>query len=1168
MKSRINTSVTALITAFFVLLTVLPAVYADENTVYISTAAEFAEFSKNCTLDTWSRDKTVNLMCDIDFSGCDFLPVPTFGGVFNGNGYTVSGIKLNKKGAHYGVFRYVQQGAEILNFNVSGEFVPEGSKSYIGGIAGENSGNIEMCSFNGTVNGENVVGGIAGNNLDSGKIISCTSAGNISGENSTGGIAGKNSGFISGCTNNSLVNTVYEEKKKSISDIETDKDAIIENYRNKAEENEDESVFGHTDTGGIAGYSSGIIQGCVNKAPVGYRHIGYNVGGIAGRQSGYLLGCKNNGFIQGRKDVGGIAGQAEPYILLSASGTTLNDLKTELDNLDIMVNRFITDADNLGDDTELSFDGISDYTKDARDSAEFLANSGTDFVDENLDEINAWTAILSNTFDKLIPVFESFEDGSGDLKDAFDEISDTLDDIGIYAPDLKKETEDISSAVSRISKSVKSMKEAFSKLKLAESDLSEAVRISNMTDVTAALRGISEAVDDIVNAKREIKLSISEIEDIFASKPENFENIGINAKEIAENLKNIKNNISVVISSLEKISDSICTVAKNTEIDFKELKFVSDEIEEAAESLDDAMYYLSSGLENLSGGLGAFSDKLSDYLDDTAEQLNTAKDRLADGMDSLSYAVDDIENAISDMKAILSDLSDEDAIEFIKLGDDFKNAGENLFDSLSGISDEIEILKNTLSSGKNKITADVTALSNQFNLIMNMLIGELDEIKNENGGISERFFDASDEDIESTKQGKIEDCFNSGRVCADRNTGGIAGAMAVEYSKDPEDDIEKPDTLNFTYRSKAVLQSCVNEGEIIGKKDCAGGITGFSEIGTVYRCENYGNTESTDGGYAGGIAGKSESAIRKSYSKSRVSGKRCVGGIAGKSEVITASCSISGVSGEENIGAVCGSTENLDLLYQNFYIDKGIGAVDGISYKEKAEPVSFDDLKNISGIPERFISFSVTFTADKKTVAVRNIKYGESTSKIKYPEIPEKKGYFGKWQQPECETVTENIDLICEYSPYITVLSSCEKNEKGKLPLAVCEGEFTDAAELHITETEETLPEMNGGNFRIYSVELTNTDIEDNEPVKIRILNENRNNVTVWRLDGGKWEKLKTEDNGKYVITEVLGAKSTVCIRYGNKSFKLLLTVILLSVFVCIIVTVAAVLIKRKKRSK
>ena len=73
-------------------------------------------------------------------------------------------------------------------------------------------------------------------------------------------------------------------------------------------------IFSGEDTGGIAGYSDGVIIGCSNYGRVGYEHTGYNIGGIAGRQSGVVTSCTNIGTVYGRKDVGGIVGQMEPYI--------------------------------------------------------------------------------------------------------------------------------------------------------------------------------------------------------------------------------------------------------------------------------------------------------------------------------------------------------------------------------------------------------------------------------------------------------------------------------------------------------------------------------------------------------------------------------------------------------------------------------------------------------------------------------------------------------------------------------------------------------------------------------------------------------------------------------------------------------------------------------------
>ena len=77
--------------------------------------------------------------------------------------------------------------------------------------------------------------------------------------------------------------------------------------------------------------------------------MGYNVGGIVGRQGGYISGCVNHGQILGRKDVGGIVGQAEPYIVLMYSSDSLQDLDTALNDMQGLVNNMLDDIDYTTD---------------------------------------------------------------------------------------------------------------------------------------------------------------------------------------------------------------------------------------------------------------------------------------------------------------------------------------------------------------------------------------------------------------------------------------------------------------------------------------------------------------------------------------------------------------------------------------------------------------------------------------------------------------------------------------------------------------------------------------------------------------------------------------------------------------------------------------------------
>ena len=57
---------------------------------------------------------------------------------------------------------------------------------------------------------------------------------------------------------------------------------------------------------------NGVVKGEVHGNVSGIMNAVVNVGGIVGRTDGFVSGCINQGAVYGRKDVGGIAGQAEP----------------------------------------------------------------------------------------------------------------------------------------------------------------------------------------------------------------------------------------------------------------------------------------------------------------------------------------------------------------------------------------------------------------------------------------------------------------------------------------------------------------------------------------------------------------------------------------------------------------------------------------------------------------------------------------------------------------------------------------------------------------------------------------------------------------------------------------------------------------------------------------
>ena len=357
--------VLAALLSLCMLLAVLPgaALAADQpqkQTIHIATAQDLLNLAESCRLDSWSKDKLVVLDADIDLTGVEFEGIPTFGGEFQGGSHRITGVSLTQDGSAVGFFRYVQEGALINELTVSGNVVPGGSRSTVGGIAGKNEGTIQGCWFSGVVSGASKVGSIAGVNESTGMIVGCTSTGVAYGQHFVGGIVGDNHGAVTGTLNGSNVNTTVEQNDVDLSDL------TLQDFTTT------ESGTTITDVGGVAGASSGVIRNCVNNGTVGYQHIGYNVGGIAGSQTGFVEGCTNYGLVFGRKEAGGIVGQMEPNSVVQYTEDTLQKLDRELDVMQGLLDKTYNDASATASDLTNDVDALINKVDSTRDSIQKL----------------------------------------------------------------------------------------------------------------------------------------------------------------------------------------------------------------------------------------------------------------------------------------------------------------------------------------------------------------------------------------------------------------------------------------------------------------------------------------------------------------------------------------------------------------------------------------------------------------------------------------------------------------------------------------------------------------------------------------------------------------------------------------------------------------------------
>lgn len=431
LKKRIIPAGLSLILIIMTVISIMPINVSAEdslNVIEISRVNELIEFANKCKYDSYSKDKIVKLTADIDVSGSDFKGISYFAGTFDGGSHIISGFNVDYKGSDFGFFRYIAESGFITNLNISGSINVTGSQKNIGGIAGVNKGVINESSFSGKVNASTATGAIAGYNHENAKIVSCTSDADILATNQTGGIAGVNDGLISSCTSNSRVNTQELDTTLDIGGVDVGTLNLTQN------------VIDRNDMGGIAGESTGIISDCVNYGKIGFAHTGYNVGGIAGKQSGKVITCSNEGEIYGRKDVGGIVGQAEPDIESEYLNDRVDDVQSSIDIINSTLNNMSSSMNNASSDVKSYTENIIDQYKELLDKLQDKLNGNNDndekiedFVDDISKDIENSTVAddihgVADTVDSEIrTIADSIERISAQIKNIGNTVTETMD---------------------------------------------------------------------------------------------------------------------------------------------------------------------------------------------------------------------------------------------------------------------------------------------------------------------------------------------------------------------------------------------------------------------------------------------------------------------------------------------------------------------------------------------------------------------------------------------------------------------------------------------------------------------------------------------------------------------------------------------------------------------
>lgn len=544
---------------------------------------------------------------------------------------------------------------------------------------------------------------------------------------------------------------------------------------------------------------------------------------------------------------------------------------------------------------------------------------------------------------------------------------------------------------------------------------------------------------------------------------------------------------------------------------------------------------MSASASSVLSGFSAISNILAPYVQDAAE---SALEDLEEATDEIHNVINSLKDAGRGVRAIVDYMNLQPDIQFSTLGPEFDANREELHTQLMGISDSLKTLSNNASGYSDLVNEDLKAVNDQLNVVFNLLA---DQFTNSSDPSVEELYEEVDiEDIDSVLTGRVDSSTNNGIVKGDINIGGVAGSMSID-EEDPEDSAAGSVDYQVGRRfiTKCIISDSVNNGYITAKKDGAGGIVGYMRHGIVTDSEGYGNIESTEGDYVGGIAGESLTVIKDCYALCSVSGAKDVGGVAGYANTLQDCYAI--VTTEATVGrvgAIAGEiSEDTDgVVSGNYYVGDDAYGIDNISYANMAAPIAYKDLlATAEYLPTEFWHLKVTYRVEDTYLGTEEVKYGASLADLHYPEIPARDGFYGAWPDLSDQVMKGNLLIDGSYIDTVTVVESSEKAEGESTvwqkPYALVEQTFTEDTVLNAGLSNQEPPQAaNGKEYVVYDISLENGGIGEKDTFAIRLLNPYGDKTKVFGYLEGDWTELEGKDRGQYIQVEMTGPKETFCI--------------------------------------
>jgi hypothetical protein len=283
--------------------------YTVPNTYTLTTAAQFAGLIELVNGGNNLAGSTINLGASLDLGAYSWVPIgggqivndntpatgtPSFAGVFNGNGYTLSNLNIAPSAfadglGGIGLFGYTN-GATIQNVNLtSGSIAIPSQANGVAGIVGiaqdtSITGSLNNVSVTVTGNLTRDTAGVAGAVINTtgtpvDNVTNCANTAPITGKGRLGGVVGA---VYAGVTGGVVIDQCFNTGA-----IKASGDSGTRTY-----------------VGGLVGYCEGVINNSYNQGTLSADQGAYYAGGVVGILTGAtgfptasMTDCYNTGLV-------------------------------------------------------------------------------------------------------------------------------------------------------------------------------------------------------------------------------------------------------------------------------------------------------------------------------------------------------------------------------------------------------------------------------------------------------------------------------------------------------------------------------------------------------------------------------------------------------------------------------------------------------------------------------------------------------------------------------------------------------------------------------------------------------------------------------------------------------------------------------------------------------